>query len=132
MFVSTMFFMWAIKFFNGSNAKSIFDFKKDSKKARDFSSRQSKIEYDKTLIGTNGSKKNIYMANNASHVFICGTTGSGKTVALANFIKSGIEYDYPMLIIDGKGDINENSIFDIVNKLKENKKLYLPIHVTTV
>ena len=67
-----------------------------------------------------------HIDNNAKHIFICGTTGSGKTVALANFIKSGLECDYPMLIVDGKGDINENSIYDIVKKLTgQQKKVYI-------
>ena len=45
--------------------------------------------------------------DNAKHIFICGTPGSGKTVGLSNYIKSGVEKDYGMLIIDGKGDTGE-------------------------
>ncbi|MDR1628693.1 MAG: type IV secretion system DNA-binding domain-containing protein [Oscillospiraceae bacterium] len=78
-----------------------------------------------TLIGTNPSKKPVYTPDNAKHIFICGTTGSGKTVALSNYIQSGVKKDYPMLIIDGKGDTGENSIYDIVKRLKGNKKLYV-------
>lgn len=43
-----------------------------------------------TLIGLNG-RKNVYVPDNAKHIFIAGTTGSGKTVALSNFIQHGIE-----------------------------------------
>jgi len=80
---------------------------------------------EQTYLGESTNKKPIYMPNNAKHVFVCGTTGSGKTVALSNFIKSGVENDYPMLIVDGKGDIGQNSLLDIVQKLGTSKKIYV-------
>ena len=74
-------------------------------------------------------KRPIHIPDNAKHVFICGTTGSGKTVALSNFIKRAIDKDYPLFIIDGKGDTGQGSILDIVHTLKNslnpNKKLYV-------
>lgn len=73
---------------------------------------------NKTFIGTSSGNKKVYTNDNAKHIFISGTTGSGKTVALANYIKSAIDKDYGLLIIDGKGDITDGSILDIVNKLK--------------
>jgi len=39
-----------------------------------------------TYLGESDNKEPKYMPNNAKHVFVCGTTGSGKTVALSNFI----------------------------------------------
>ena len=78
-----------------------------------------------TYLGESKNHSPIYMPNDCKHVFVCGTTGSGKTVALSNFIKSGIDNDYPMLIVDGKGDIGKNSIVDIVNKLGAKKKIYV-------
>jgi type IV secretory pathway TraG/TraD family ATPase VirD4 len=77
-----------------------------------------------TFIGKSGAKK-IYLPIDSSHIFVCGTTGSGKTVALSNFVESGVKEDLPMLIIDGKGDIGRNSLLDIVEKLKEHKKVYV-------
>ena len=81
-----------------------------------------------TLIGHAG-RKPVYIPDDAKHVFICGTTGSGKTVALSNFIKRGIEQDFPTLIIDGKGDMGQGSILDIVdimrNELNPKKKVYV-------
>ena len=81
-----------------------------------------------TLIGHTG-KRPIYIPDDAKHVFVCGTTGSGKTVALSNFIKRAIEQDYGALIIDGKGDTGQGSILDIIQTLKNNlnskKKLYV-------
>ena len=78
-----------------------------------------------TLIGHAG-KKPVYIANEAKHVFVCGTTGSGKTVALSNFIKNAIDNNLPALIIDGKGDIGNGSILDMVKKLNtKGKKLYV-------
>jgi len=82
-------------------------------------------QQDYTYLGESNNHKPIYMPNNAKHVFVCGTTGSGKTVALSNFIKSGIENDYPMLIVDGKGDIGANSILDIVHKLGADRKVFV-------
>lgn len=49
---------------------------------------------DGTLIGFKNNKP-VFVADNCRHVFVCGTTGSGKTVALSNFIKRGIDKNYP-------------------------------------
>jgi type IV secretory pathway TraG/TraD family ATPase VirD4 len=80
-----------------------------------------------TLIGYNQNKKAVYCDDNAKHIFIAGTTGSGKTVLLSNFIKSGISKNYGMFIIDGKGDIGEGSMLDITEKFcaEYNKKLII-------
>ena len=80
---------------------------------------------NKTYIGVNQNKKSVYADDNGKHFFVCGTTGSGKTVLLSNFIKSAIDKNYPLLLVDGKGDIGDGSILDIVTKLKGNKKLYV-------
>ncbi len=78
----------------------------------------------KTIIGTNGNKL-IFTEDNARHIFCCGTTGSGKTVLLANYIESGILKNYPMLIIDGKGDIGKGSIKYIVEQFAKTKQVYI-------
>jgi len=113
--------------------KKVFNIRKEAKNTKepkykpiDINKKvddEEKVEY--TYIGKSSNHKPIYMPNNAKHIFICGTTGSGKTVALSNFVKSGIENDYPMLIIDGKGDVGKNSLLDIVQKLGASKKLYV-------
>jgi len=78
----------------------IFNFKKELKKIK---SESKTIKHGaSTLIGYSGRQK-VFIPDNAKHVFVCGTTGSGKTVALANFIAK----DHPMLIVDGKGDTGE-------------------------
>lgn len=69
-----------------------------------------------TLLGYNQNKKAVYCDDNAKHVFVAGTTGSGKTVLLSNFIKSGISKDYGMFIVDGKGDMGKGSMLDIAEK----------------
>jgi len=81
---------------------------------------------DGTLIGYIG-KRAVYLSDNGKHVFICGTTGSGKTILLANFIKRVIDKNLPLLLIDGKGDAGKGSILDIVEKLnkKGKKKIYI-------
>jgi len=76
------------------------------------------------FIGT-ANKKIVFIPSDAKHVFICGTTGSGKTVALANFIASGAKYDYPMLIIDGKGDTDAGSLLEMTRMLCPGRKLYV-------
>ena len=83
-----------------------------------------------TLIGYAG-RRPIYIPDDAKHAFICGTTGSGKTVAIANFIKRAIEKDYPLLLIDGKGDTGQGSTLDILNTLnKGNKKKVYVINLS--
>ncbi len=80
---------------------------------------------NQTYIGDNNSDEPIFVDNDGKHYFICGTTGSGKTVALSNFINGGIESEYPMLLIDGKGDTSDGSLFDIMNffnQLKYNEQ----------
>jgi len=74
-----------------------------------------------TLIGLNG-RQGIYIPDNAKHVFVCGTTGSGKTVALSNFIKNAIDNNAPALIVDGKGDMGEGSLLDIVQRLNQGRR----------
>ncbi len=79
---------------------------------------------EKTIIGISNNKP-ITTEDNARHIFCCGTTGSGKTVLLANYIESGICKNYPMLIIDGKGDIGQGSIKEIVRKFAKKQKVYM-------
>lgn len=80
-----------------------------------------------TLIGYNRSKKPVYCEDNAKHIFVSGTTGSGKTVLLSNFIEHGIKKHYGMLMVDGKGDMGKGSMLDITKQFceKHNRKLYV-------
>lgn len=80
---------------------------------------------NKTLIGFSTTNQPIYTDDDAKHIFICGTTGSGKTVALSNYIKKAIDDNIPLVILDGKGDIGKGSILDIVTNLNSSRKLYL-------
>lgn len=78
-----------------------------------------------TFIGL-AHKRPVYIPDNCKHCFVCGTTGSGKTVALSNFIKHGIDESYPLLVVDGKGDIGNGSILEITKQFcKSKKKLYV-------
>ena len=116
-----------IKLNRNFQLRRIFNFRKDLKKIKIRKPKTNPVQdhSQSTLIGHVG-KKTIYIPDTAKHIFICGTTGSGKTVAMSNFIKHTIESDYPALIIDGKGDIGEGSILDIVTKMTRNigKKVY--------
>ncbi len=82
-------------------------------------------ESNSALLGYNG-RKLIFSPDNAKHIFICGTTGSGKTVALSNYIQNCMRKDFPMLIVDGKGDTGKGSILDVLTQLNEryHKKIY--------
>lgn len=77
---------------------------------------------NKTLIGATSYRKEIYISDDAKHVFVAGTTGSGKTVAMSNFIETSFIKGYPCVIIDGKGDIGKGSILDIVNIFAQKHK----------
>lgn len=82
-------------------------------------------EANATLLGCNG-RKPVYCADDAKHIFICGTTGSGKTVALSNYMQNCMKKDFPMLIVDGKGDTGTGSILDVLTRLNKQyqKKIY--------
>lgn len=111
--------------------RKIFNFNKELRKVK---IKMKKLHLDNensTLIGHNG-KKPVYCTDNAKHIFVCGTTGSGKTVALSNYIKNAIDKDFPLLIIDGKGDTNKNSLIDIVNKLNYKNKPVYTINLTNI
>jgi type IV secretory pathway TraG/TraD family ATPase VirD4 len=80
---------------------------------------------DKVFIGLTDSKRKVGVASSAKHVFVCGTTGSGKTVALSNFIAAGFNGTYPMMILDGKGDTGQGSVLDITKRLAKDRKVYV-------
>lgn len=83
--------------------------------------------YTDTFIGYNKSGKKICVPDNSKHIFISGTTGSGKTVALSNFIRSACIKNYGALIIDGKGDEGQGSLLEITKLFCKtyNRKLYI-------
>ena len=82
-------------------------------------------ESNSALLGYNG-RNPIFSPDNAKHIFICGTTGSGKTVALSNYMQNCMKKDFPMLIVDGKGDTGKGSILDVLTQLNKqyHKKIY--------
>jgi type IV secretory pathway TraG/TraD family ATPase VirD4 len=78
-----------------------------------------------TFIGLNGNRK-VYTPDNAKHIFVCGTTGSGKTVVLSNYIQRAVDRDYPLLLVDGKGDVGSSSMLEIVRQLNPpGRKLHV-------
>ncbi len=91
--------------------------------------KPSKPQEKGTFIGTYG-RREVYIPDNAKHVFVCGTTGSGKTVALSNFIKNAVDNDIPALVVDGKGDIGEGSLFNIIQTLNQGKKKVYVINLS--
>jgi len=120
--------MGLIEILFGNHSKSdVFDFERDYQQAtkRNQSFKDDIEQSEMTYIGKSSNSKNVFIPCDAKHVFVCGTTGSGKTIALSNFIKSGLDYDYPMLIVDGKGDTDEGSLLDIINKIGFDRKVYV-------
>lgn len=84
------------------------------------------IDNNATLIGYQG-RKPVFIPDHAKHVFVCGTTGSGKTVALTNFVQHIIYQQLPAVIVDGKGDLGDGSILDVTTKMamQAGRKLYV-------
>lgn len=80
-----------------------------------------------TYIGNDKQKRNVYCPDTMRHCFIAGTTGSGKTVLLSNFILSAIKKGYGLLAIDGKGDVGPGSMLSITQDFcqKYKRKLYV-------
>ena len=109
----------------------IYNFNKELRKVKIKMKKLPLNNENSTLIGHNG-RKPIYCSDNAKHIFVCGTTGSGKTVALSNYINNAIDKDFPLLIIDGKGDTNKNSLLDIVNNLNYKNKPVYTINLTNI
>ena len=112
--------------FGKRNKGDVFDFE------RDYAGAITKPTYGGTkqieeavFIGTSSGRKNVFIPSDAKHVFVCGTTGSGKTVALSNFLVCGAKYNYPMLIIDGKGDTDRGSLLEMTKRLCQGRKLYV-------
>lgn len=77
------------------------------------------IEYENLL--------KVKVEDNAKHIAIAGTTGAGKTVTIANFIENAMQKNYPILAVDGKGDLDKGSLLDYMKSLsqKYDRKLYV-------
>ncbi|WP_166082282.1 type IV secretory system conjugative DNA transfer family protein [Erysipelothrix anatis] len=58
---------------------------------------------------------------------VIGTTGSGKTVEICNIVEEKLKKNQPIVLMDGKGDIDDYSMFDVVSKLavKYKRPLYV-------
>jgi len=122
IFVALLKFIQIIK----SSTDDLFNFERDYERSTNKPTlKKEKQEGESTLIGVSPNRKNVFIPNNAKHVFVCGTTGSGKTVVLSNFIKSGADYNYPMLIVDGKGDTDTGSLLKIIENLCPKRKIYV-------
>ena len=65
--------------------------------------------------------------NNRSHVFVCGTTGSGKTQLIERYIKDSLQKREPLYIVSGKSSNDANSLLDDVIGMCQlyNRKLYI-------
>ncbi len=105
--------------------RKLFDFRRDFKRVKYKMKQKNLNESNSVLLGYNG-RKPIFSPDNAKHIFICGTTRSGKTVALSNYMQNCIKKDFPMLIVDGKGDTGKGSILDVLTQLNKRyqKKIY--------
>jgi hypothetical protein len=75
------------------------------------------------MLGIDASNtKQIIIDDNElnGHLLVCGTTGSGKTVTLKNFIKSAIERNIPLIYVDGKAD--QRLPFEIAEICKQHNR----------
>ena len=85
--------MGLIKMITGikANKSDVYDFERDHQAAISKPQYQSEKPKDEaTLIGSSENRQNVFIENDAKHVFVCGTTGSGKTIALSNLSKVGL------------------------------------------
>ena len=127
LFVIALIFIGLWKLLMKRRQNSFFDFERDYEEAmqqKSSSKHYTNTENEKVLLGV-AQNKSVFVSSDAKHVFICGTTGSGKTVAISNFIKAGADYDYPMLIVDGKGDTDAGSILEITKNICLKQKIYI-------
>lgn len=97
----------------------------------------AKIFYDKSVnavplgvridAGKGDTPVGILHKNLNKHVMLVGTTGSGKTVTLYNFIANALLQDKPIIFIDGKGDYSNIEKFENLCKqdVYGNKKPYV-------
>lgn len=80
-----------------------------------------------TLIGTDLFRaQKVKLSNSAlnQHVLVLGTTGSGKTSTVLNFVESAIQQGAPLIYIDGKGEDADGR--KIINYAKNhNRTAYL-------
>ena len=62
---------------------------------------------DGTLLGIDkDTRKRVHLSDGDAnkHTFVVGTTGSGKTVSVLNFVESAVNRQLPVIYVDGKGD----------------------------
>ena len=80
-----------------------------------------------TLLGYTRLKRPVYFPDDARHLLIIGTTGAGKTISVSNPIKHAIKQSKGLLLIDGKGDMDENSMLEITKRFcaEEGRKLHI-------
>lgn len=80
-----------------------------------------------TLIGHTRLGKAVYCPDNSKHVYISSTTGGGKTTAELNFVKHSIEKGIGLLLVDGKGDTGQGSMYEITKSFceKHRRPLYV-------
>jgi len=125
--------LWKLLGLLSKKPNIFFDYEHDYNQAFSYNKKQNhhpntENENEKVFLGVSHFSqkgKNVFVDCNAKHVFICGTTGSGKTVAISNFIKAGADYDYPMLIVDGKGDTDAGSLMEITKNICGKRKIYI-------
>lgn len=127
VFIVIIFFIFyfLLRLVGRFSLNGFFNYDKDIRKAQSKETLPPKKKNQEDILVGAYKNRNIYIDNDCKHVFCCGTTGSGKTVTLSNFIKSAVENHFPLLMIDGKGDIGKDSLLDICNQMKGNKKLYV-------
>ena len=112
------------------NKRNIKKENKKEKKINKYLETLSSQNHDETTTTIGADYKNIETVkinDNAKHIIVAGTTGAGKTVAIANFIESAIQKSFSVFAIDGKGDLGDGSLLNYMQSLskKNNRKLYV-------
>jgi len=123
VFISNSVKEWSLHFLLSKH----FNFRRELKNLnmRAFKAIYDEKTPDTTFMGLTPNKKKVFLLNSIKHLLACGTTGSGKTMVLLNFILSMTKNHYPGAIIDGKGDTGKGSILDTFQKLGTSRKIYV-------
>lgn len=87
-----------------------------------------KLDMDRTLLGQSvDSYENFYLTDKELNgmCLLVGATGAGKTTAIKTLLERPLKQQYPIIIVDGKGDPSfPDEIAELCTKYKRNFKIF--------
>lgn len=82
------------------------------------------IVLGQTMIPTSGSEPSVFVLENqdrTEHMYVCGTTGSGKSRFLENMIIQDIALDHPLCVIDPTGGLYSKILDFIAHCIEQSR-----------